>query len=158
MLLMQCVCLIGPICRPPFRHRCIIPHYSLTHSLAASLPSSLYFSLLLSLSLSIPPSLAGLYLLARLRGNYHSSETLSNCTATLRSALPPSTHTAHTYGHTQTYRHILWTCTHTHEHSCTQKTPSHTHKDYTLSPSPPLALPLHQTLLRLILLTIVLPP
>lgn len=37
-------------------HRCIIPHYSLTHSLAASLPTSLYSTLPPSLPHSLPLS------------------------------------------------------------------------------------------------------
>lgn len=51
-----------------------------------------------SVALSLPPSLAGLYLPAVLRGNYQTSVTVSSCTATLRFALPIQ----HTHTHMDT--------------------------------------------------------
>lgn len=112
LLLMQCVC--------AFDWANLLPSFSATavsfliilwHT--RSLPLCLPPSIRAFLSPSLPLSLAGLYLLAGLRGNYHSSEMLSYCTATLCSALPLSTQTAHTYEHTQIRTHILWTCAHT---------------------------------------------
>lgn len=110
--------LIGQICRPLFHHHCIIPHYSLTYSLADALPPSIpafYPSLHPSLSATLL-LFAGLYLLTCLRGNYHSSERLSYCTAMLCFAFlhPYRTHIhtdmnshkhARTAVHTQTSLH-----------------------------------------------------
>lgn len=108
---------------------CIIPHYTQTHSPAASLPfpslpATEYPCTPPSSSPSLPPSLAGLYLPAALRGNYQSLVTLSGSTAMLRFALPLQ--------HTLTWMHMcsvdmaphsiymhsfvksisMWSCTH----------------------------------------------
>lgn len=99
------------MCCPLFCHCCIIPYYSLTYLLADALPPSL-LSQPSSIFLSLPPSFAGLYLLACLGGNYHSSETLSyclHCNALLCCALPPSLHAYST--HMDTCK-----CIHTHMH------------------------------------------
>lgn len=99
------------MCCPLFCHCCIIPYYSLTYLLADALPPSL-LSQPSSILLSLPPSFAGLYLLACLGGNYHSSETLSyclHCNALLCCALPPSLHAYST--HMDTCK-----CIHTHMH------------------------------------------
>ena len=157
LLLMLCLCVCVWVCVCVIGH--LLASFSATavsfliilwHTRSASLP-------LLQPS-PLPPSplsLAGLYLLAGLRGNYHSSETLSYCTATLRSAMPPSTRTAHTYGHRQIHTH-MHTCTHT--QACMHtKTPPHEHRGCT-TPSPPLEMLLYQPLHRLFLFAIVLHP
>lgn len=156
MLLMQCVCLIGKICRPLFRHR----HSLFSDTLARCFSAFLPLFQPPSIPLSLHPSLARWPLpacspqgkLPQLRNAVRLHCNAPLCPASLH---PYSTHI---WTHTNIQTYTVDMHSHTHEHSCTQKTPSHTHKDYTLSPSPPLALPLHQTLLRLILLTIVLPP
>lgn len=81
---------------------CIIPHYTQTHSPAASLP---FPSLPVieypwtppSSSPSLPPSLAGLYLPAALRGNYRA---WSHCPAALQCSTSLYPYSTRTYAHT----------------------------------------------------------
>lgn len=120
-----CVHLIGRLCRPLF-HQCnIIFHYSLIHSLAVTRPPSLYPCTPLSPSPSLPPSLppspSRWPLPACLRGNYHSTEMLSYCTAMLYSALPPCIHTEHIRIWTYINKHLTLYCRHalTSKHVCT---------------------------------------
>lgn len=150
----MCAHLIWGICRPLFRQRCIIPHYSLTHSLAASLPSSLYSSNL-SLSLSLPPSLSHWPLPAcwpQGKLPQFRNAVLLHCNTPL---CPASLHpySTHIWTHTHTYTVDVRSHTSMHAH---KNNPAYTQRLYT--PSPPLELPLYQPLLRLFLLAIVLPP
>lgn len=130
MLLMQCVCAFDWANLPAsfFRHRCIIPHYSLTHSLAASLPFLPLFQPL-SIPLSLPPSLSRWPLPARSpQGKLPQlrNAVLLHCNAPLCSALPPSLPPPiqHTHMDTHKHTHILWTL-------CTQKHP-HIHTEITI--------------------------
>lgn len=93
--------LIGPLSPPLLYHSSLF-----SDTLARCLFAS---SLRLSIPSSPPsclPPLAGLHLLAVLRGNYQSSEMLSYCTATLAlPCLPLPTH-VWTYANTHTHTHI----------------------------------------------------
>lgn len=117
MLLMQCGCAFDwtnlPASFPsPLYHSSLF-----SDTLALCLPPSILASFYPSFHPSLP-SLAGLYLLTRLRGNYHSSETLSYCTAMLCPAsLPPPIQHTHMDTRKYTSIRILWTCAHTSMHA-----------------------------------------
>lgn len=124
---MQCMRLIGHIFWPRFRHRCIIPHYSLTNSLAASLPPSLPLSIPAFICPSFPPSLFRWPLPARLsQGKLPQlrNAVLLHCKAPLCSASlrPCSTHIW-----TRKYAHIFHSVSashaSTHSQPCTQNHP-----------------------------------
>lgn len=128
MLLMRCVCIrLGESAGLFFCHRCIISHYSLTHTLAAFLPPSLHPSSSAFLYPSLPPSLSRWPLPACLsQGKLPQlrNAVLLHCYVPLCSA---SLHPYSTYIWTRTNTHTY--CRHT-QVSIHTSAHTHTHKKH----------------------------